>query len=519
MIRSLRWVMLALGIAVCVCFTFARVPGLYNGLWEDEIHYYAPILLSPTVHSFRADIGPIMKPFLDFALRRWIWFSRLGFSVFEQRLALVSLLYSFFHLLAWMILPWTPYLGVRLIAVLLLGMCSVESQYSAEAQGYSFYSFAPTLMFFAFLWCCDLLKRKRVVSAAAIFLVAMMGYLNSHFFSWPSCLIVLTLFMAYIGFDETLDLTQKNKLLQILLVGTLGVGLVTVIADKPGLYFLLFRTPAPRADAHIDWKASMQYVSQSWSWLGLPVSFFLFAALFGLIHPQRAKRYVAWGAFLTLFVAKFFLVAAMTAKSSYGVADRYMIMFISPSILAFTLGFESLAEWSRRWIRGSGASIVIGVLAIMLIQRWPSLCALPNKSIEGLTMAHQMPPNYSSNFFFFERVKAYKRPLLILTNHCWASDIPSFYMSKTGEQVTMPYTIANTNGICETPPTVLLNEIRQFASAYKNTGNVVFFYEGDQESLVPCRVSSNALYRRPDGACVGIVPGEISESLLAKANL
>ncbi len=87
-------------------------------------------------------------------------------------------------------------------------------------------------------------------------------------------------------------------------------------------------------------------------------------------------------------------------------------------------------------------------------------------------------------------------------------------MTKIGETATSPFVILNTNGTCETSPSTLSSEVRRFMSSYGDNSDVVFFYESEQKCLIPCGIGPSALYQRPEGACVGIVPEKAVVSLL-----
>jgi hypothetical protein len=93
MTRKLRFVFGLLGIAGCMVFILARAPQLYNGLWEDEIHYNYVPLHAPSFHQLRADVNWLYRPCLEYVLRKYVWFSSFGFSITEQRIALVALIY------------------------------------------------------------------------------------------------------------------------------------------------------------------------------------------------------------------------------------------------------------------------------------------------------------------------------------------------------------------------------------------------------------------------------------------
>ena len=285
------------------------------------------------------------------------------------------------------------------------------------------------------------------------------------------------------------------------------MAVATFIANKPGLNILLFHTPAARPGTQVDWSRALPYLPQAWTWISVSAGFYMAAALAALAHPARAKRYVGWGAFLTVFAAKFLLVSAMTAKSTYPVFDRYLIIFVGPSILLFALGLESLAEWSERGKPRSGPVVIWAALGLVLFQVKPSFSSFIENARHGAALLRTMPPDYSARYHFFERLKAEKRPALILTDHCWASDIPKFYMEVFGQKPTAPYVILNTStDACETPPADLAHALKKFASDYHATGDVAFFYETQRASRVPCGLGATPSYRLSEAICIGIIP-------------
>src|ERR1700679_1443809 len=103
-----RKLIFIIGAAWCFICVGARLPGLYQGLWEDEVHYNYVAFHAPNLKHLRSDIDWMMRPVLDYAARKYVWFSPIGLSINERNLALVAWIYAAASLVACLLIPWTP---------------------------------------------------------------------------------------------------------------------------------------------------------------------------------------------------------------------------------------------------------------------------------------------------------------------------------------------------------------------------------------------------------------------------
>ncbi|PYV19608.1 MAG: hypothetical protein DMG07_01500, partial [Acidobacteria bacterium] len=430
------------GVGLCLLLALSRLPALYDGLWQDEVHYNIVPLSAASFSAFRDAICWLMRPMLDLALRKWVWFSPFGLAVTERNLALVAWLIATAHLLILVCLPWSPYWALRVIAGLLLGFCAVEVACSTEAQGYSLVSLASTLLVLGFYATTRQLKQQPRMRTLLFFLSGFAVCLNAHYFSWPFALLMLVVLAVYLATDPDLTASRMRLAGGLLLAGAVTLAL-TIHLNKPSLMFLLTYVPSPTTHLVWNWVSSLSYVKQAWRWLGLPGLLYLPIVGFGLLHPRRDRRYLAWGLAAAALGLKFVVVALISAKSTYPIHDRYLVMFISPAILAFALGLESIALRADRLGASIGSSILVLALVAWIGQAFPRWGAVAGQAREGIAKLRATPGNYSAAFQFFEKAKSFRRPLLVLTNDCRTSDVPRFYLQFLGRPADVPTVILN----------------------------------------------------------------------------
>jgi hypothetical protein len=240
--------------------------------------------------------------------------------------------------------------------------------------------------------------------------------------------------------------------------------------------------------------------------------------LCGVIHPLRDKRYL-WGlAAITITAVKFAVVTIMLGRSSYPVADRYLMMFIAPSLMTFMLGAESLALWLDRWKKGAQTVVAATLLMFVVVWRRVPLVSAVMSTPRGFQVLMTTPQNSSSTYSFFEQVKARKKPLLILSDHCYASDIPKMYMEFIGSRPVAPVVVLDTNGTCETSKIELQSQTLSFLNRYHDDGLVVFFYDSPRPNLVPCPSSEAFMSRSQDFFCAGILsPAQAAPALIPRS--
>jgi hypothetical protein len=167
------------GAGFCLLVAASRLSGLFDGLWEDEIHYNFVLFKAGSFEGLRREISWLLRPMLEFALRRWGWFSCYGLAVTERDVALVAWLVATAHLLVVVLVPWSRSWMVRLFAGMLLGFSTVETAYSTEAQGYSFVSLASTLLFLGYWGTARMLRKEAGFFSLLPFLAGFAVCLNA----------------------------------------------------------------------------------------------------------------------------------------------------------------------------------------------------------------------------------------------------------------------------------------------------------------------------------------------------
>ena len=492
------------GVAFCLLVAASRLAGLFDGLWEDEIHYNFVLLKAASFEGLRAEICWLMRPMLEFALRRWVWFSCYGLSVTERNLALVAWVVATAHLLVVACVPWSRYWGIRIAAAMLLGFSTVEAAYSTEAQGYSFVSLASTLLFLGYWGTARTLRKEPGFFSLLPFLGGFALCLNAHFLSWPIAFVLLAALV--------LDLTSstprgaaRRAVLAELLGASLAIVVFTLALNEPSWSFLFTYPPSPTSHMAFDASPALSHVRATWRQLSLPGWFFAPVLALALVHPSRERRCAAAGLAISAVPVKFLLVALMAAKSSYPISDRYLIMFVSPAILGFALGLEAVAgrvELLRPrlapWILAAGVLF----LGLFSAAQWRDLVP---RARSGVAQLLGTGANYSATFQFFEKAKSLNRPLLVLTNHCRASDVPKFYLELVGARVEREAVVVNTARNCDTSDEERSNAIRRFFADHGQDGVVVAFYEWPR-GIDPCAVlgAERIFYRQPRLACAAL---------------
>jgi hypothetical protein len=492
------------GVAFCLLVAAGRLGGLFDGLWEDEIHYNFVLLKAGSFEGLRTEIYWLMRPMLEFGLRRWMWFSCYGLSVTERNVALVAWLVATAHLLVVVLVPWSRRWTVRLAAGMLLGFSLVETAYSTEAQGYSFVSLASTLLFLGYWGTTRMLRKEPGFFSLLPFLAGFAVCLNAHFFSWPIALAMLAALVIDL-IPSTPPGATRRRLLILLLVSTLAIAAFSLQLNQPSWSFLTTYPPSPTARTALDTGPALSHAPSTWRQLGLPGWLFAVLLIPGLFHPSPERRCAAAGLALSAVGVKFLLVMLMAAKSSYPIYDRYLIMFVSPAILALAFGLEALAERAERLRPRLGAWTAAAGLVVLGLALSPQWRDLPGRARAGVVQFLGTPPNYSASFQFFEKAKALRRPLLVLTDHCHATDAPKFYLEFVGKPVEHPEVVVDMVQNCDMTDAERSAAIRRFFAEHGQDGVVALYYEQHRRPD-PCRVlgPGRVLYRHPQFACAAL---------------
>jgi hypothetical protein len=463
-----------------------------NGLWEDEVHYNFQFLHARNFYELWGGIAPFLRPVLDYALRKWVWFSAWGLTVSERSLALVALFYAGINLFLVSSAPWTRSRLINASAFLLLAFCSTEVAFATEAQSYSFISLSSTVLVLAFIGSCELLSEKRWLSSISLMFAGWLMALNAHFFSWPMALIFM---MCYIWhFSTALDLPQvTRRTKQLILVS--GIGFVlTLVVNKPPLFVLLNSPPAPAASLYLDWQRLWEIVSQPWAWIGLSSILYIPLALGAISHPERAKRFVGLALLLSLFPVKLAMVIFMMAKSNYPIFDRYLIMFVTPSIFLFMIGVEAVSMHLELAKRGVGTLFLCSVLFGLGWNVRVHMAEVPSRAQVGL-MKLKGAPNFSQVHDFFNQIKRENVPTLAVTNHCSGADVPILYLNHISPNFGKRTTVVNYYPGCGTTEQEFESEVSLFLSKHSNNGIVAVFFEKAPHTHNPCKSPKTPLYR------------------------
>jgi hypothetical protein len=510
-IRIASWILLGWGL--CFFVSLGRSPGLFKGLWEDEVHYHYAIFYSHNFRELRHDINWLYRPLLEFLLRKYLWFSSFGFSINERNLALVSLIYAAIHLLIWFFVPWTSNKLLRVAVVFLLGYSSLESHYSTEAQGYSFISLSSSVAFFSSAAAAMLWQRHKGFLAWLVWISGITLCLNAHFFSWPMGLILVGLSMLYV-----LDSGDKGSF-AISWMGLSFVVLVgfSVLLNWPSLELLLSEPPKANAEWQWQWGNALGFLNQGGSCFSFPIYFFLPLILPGFAHPSRLKRYLWSAAILAIFPLKLLVVLLAEGVSSYAIGDRYLIMFLGPSLLAVALGMDSLLLNMnlRNSFRKYGPVLAGTFLGIVVCACLPQIQSGLEDSKTELRDLMEKPSNGSKTFLFYEALKDLKGPVLILSDHCFASDIPKLYHEYLGRPSSVSWEILNTNGVCETSPAELRSSVLEFLRRNRGRGELVYDYDWDpNRAIIPCPPAALWEETESDWPCVGTLKRRAGENYL-----
>jgi len=502
--KVLRTTLLVMGISITFGVQMQRLSGLFSGLSGDDVGYNYTYLDANSFHALRHNADWLMRPVLDFTLRKWLWFSLLTPS--ELSLALVSWIYAGASLILLLAIPWTSFIELQVLGVALLGFCNIERLYSTQAQGYSFVSFSSWILIYSFLGaCCWIDEKGRRRASIALFVFALGLCLNAHFFAWPLAAVLACSFYIYIREHPTLNKAERKLALARLSIGISLVFLVTVLINLPELKHLFAFSPLKTSACRFQWKGSLFWITQSWRWIEVPQFIFLFMIGLGLLHPTRSKRYLSWALAIAILAVKYILVLGMMAKSSYPISDRYLLSFLAPSIAVYLLGAESLLLWLKKGVK-SRIAVNVLALTILFVNLWRlPIARLGQEAIQGVNDFQRTPANYSSRYQFFDKVKSYKKPALVLTNDCWLSSIPDLYLRYLGPSSgSIPNVTFNTMDSCETSPDDRSAGISTFMIRYGNDGVFVAFDENVYTDKSPCATDANYLYRHPVDACEAI---------------
>jgi len=482
------------GLAFVVLFQLQRAPRIFNGLWGDEICYNRVILASdPSPHALSKMACEFIRPILDLSIKKFFWFQI--FTPTEAGFSLIPWIYSGLTLLIILFVPWTRFVELRVLGVMMLGACHMEYAYSAEAHSYAFIGLGSWIFLLTQGWVLFELMQGRLKWAFWILLISFAIGLNTHFMAWPFIFLVTGVSLTSFLFSAT-DADLQDWAWKLFI----GMGTVlasTVIINMYPLYVLLFATPSRTAEFNFRWALSFERLMTDWKRTHIPLIIYMIGLFVSLVHPVKWKRVWAWAIAIAAGPALFLTVFFAAGISDKTIEQKYTFHYLAPIFLGFLIGLDSIAQWIYRWrkewTRAFNISCVVGVFLILGFR----LNSLPIDAIEGWNAITSQKMNYTPDFRFFETVKSFRKPTLVLNSQCWLSTIPDLYMRFLGTKVgSTPLFIYNTTG-CETPPQVLASGIDSFLKEYNDNGVVavyLFPYCG-VEPASPCNEEIPTLYK------------------------
>ncbi len=508
----------AMGL-VMACFS-ARIPNLFNGLWEDEILHNEPLLAFSRLSAVRRAADSDMKPMLDFTLRKLVFGKSHGIPRNERNLQMYSLIIGMGHLLLLLFVPWTESRLARFAAASVVGFSWMEALWATEAQYYALTSFMGTalcLMALRSFRQLDVGKDTRSIGvlATGIFLSA-----NTNFFNAALIIGVGLMFLIYLVFAPPGRL-PKWKSATIFLGVSIAIAIATYYINEPAITYMRTQgkvsTPVTPS---LSWSQIKVYMQ--WTWILIDVSFvpFLLLCVFSLFHPRKNLRFLAFTLFMIVWLLKFVFVAYTNLTSTRLLIDRYTIMFLGPAAMEIGLGLDSILLWvqnifsalslkiNEKW-QSAARPVAFGLCLILLIFAKPE--AIWPLSVVREAPAHwrllrDHPANYSVNFEFFDHVKQLDGPVLILTSYCWGTPIPSFYMNQRfGRDQKPPIVQIYETAGCQHSPAEARQAIDSFFAQYRNNGYVVFFYELTGSKSGGCGKPWKPFFIQPgEGECLAI---------------
>ena len=484
---------LSLGLLLVVLFQLERMPGLFSDLWGDEIdHNFIYLAFEDTPRDLAKRIAYFMKTYPDFALKKWFWFKI--FTPTELGFSLIPWIYAGSALLLVLLSPWTRLKELRLLGVLLLGLCDIERIYSVEAHYYSYVSLCGWIYFLGLGFAFAKLDKKQWNWALGLFLVSLTVGLNSHYFAWPYMFAGTLLFSIY--FVQPTWSKQNRIWAWRLLAGIIAVVGTTVIVNGYSLFALLFNPPAANSEFSLNWAMAFERIPMLWGWVKVPFLLYILALILSNFHPIQWKRKLSW--IVTFAVGPMFLLAILiaSARSSYPLPSRYFMAYIPPLFLGFLLGLETFVLWSSNYVKKNSRLVSIPLVLGLFLYSWPLLSQVKKEAASGIDKFRSTPANYSERFEFYERVKSFNRPSLILHNLCWLSSYPGTYMRFLGTPFTGgDLQIYNVIG-CETIYGDLTAGVNSFIDKHGDKGIVVVELLKSKEEIFtpPCEEGYKNLY-------------------------
>ncbi|MCG3204366.1 MAG: hypothetical protein KCHDKBKB_01081 [Elusimicrobia bacterium] len=479
---------LGIGLLLVVFLQLYRAPGVYYPLWSDEVCNNHTYLSSPSsLRELCRTVCYFYKPVIDFAMKKWIWFQI--FVPTEAGFALVPWFYAGLTLLFVLLFPWSRFAEVRLLGTMLVGLCQLEYRFSYEAQCYSFSSLLSWLTLLIFGSAFWKLEKGNIRASFWLALSAFGLGLNSHFFAWPYVGLAAVVFMFV--FVRFVKKNAPHTVWPLMLF--LGMGMVVVVTVILNIYpiiSMLFYPPESNEVFRLKWKMAWESHLLHWAWATIPLSFYSVLSLMGLCHPERPKRLLAWVAGLATGPALYFVYMVFTARSSFPMQERYLIAYVAPTLFLAFLGVDAMGVWLYRWNARWGRIAFIAFVGGVFLYLWKSSISKDFKKYRneigtGWTALRTRPMNFSPQYDFFERAKAHRRPVLVLSNQCWLLPIPDLYMRYLGSQLP-PETVSILNVAgCETSERDLKDGLRSFFEKYNDKGLVLILFE--EKGQIPCR--------------------------------
>lgn len=483
--KFLRPAFVTLGILFIACVFLYRVPGLYAPLWEDEIHGNEPTLAFSRLSALRVALAPQYKPMLDFVIRKNIFSKKRGLTPTERDLKLFPLIFSTIHLLIILFFPWTQSIFPRCLAVILLSVSGIENAHATEAQYYSLTSLLGSAFFLGFYRILKSMELKKEWNALWQLLLWTFLVINTNFLMAPLIGAASLCFVFFVLFSEQ---EQKIRSIAVLCLGMAAAAWITYWINKPVIDNANSTIAAEVAKTSFPFKTGLMSLSWNYSFVGIPASIFYLGMVLAVFHPDKRTRKLSYALALSLTLFKFIFYTYFGFRSNLRLFERYAIMYIGPSIMIVGIGWDSLYLNLRRFIPNF---IVVSILLIVLFfnvrVHASKLLKILSCPPTNLKLLRTSPANGSPSFLFFEEVKRLNAPVLVITNHCYGVDIPSFYLTgRIGKDFNQEVVIVDTK-FCSKSKESYSNDIRSFLKSHKEDGYVVYYFDSSgEEALSGC---------------------------------
>lgn len=474
-------------VVIAILSLRVRLPLLSRELGLDEAVHNLAIFRAPTAWAMREAIRDHFQPFLEYLLRRLLWFPLFGHT--EVGLRLPSLAASLLNIVAAQIVVslvlrrfgrsrWEAWL-LGCMAGLWCGWHTGDLGASILARHYAMTNLLSTL-WVAFYLVGQPERRRWLFAALSLIL------LNTHFFTaalvGPAYLLLAV--------EDYRRGERKSCVAHVGIMSLLAVS--TVAMNLPAFLYLVTNPVDPRSltDTHALFDAlatTMNRLERLVSFFQLPLLptamwllLFLSAGYARLVDRFLLVRFVLPAC---VFVPG--LLLAFSIRSNYPFSDRYLTPYFGfgPSLLALgyvsgrAMLFRGVASSPRKWLAFVEPALTTLVVALTMVMAI-SLAAQP-----GTLRLNRKPSDHAT---FISLLKRAKKPVLLLSSPCWASRVTQTYWEFIDQNPGAPLEIVKVPKYREcivggfAPGSTSENQIGEFIQ--KNPNGIVAF----NQHHLPC---------------------------------